>query len=213
MEILKQLFGEKELILASGSPRRQDLLRMLGLTFSVHVPEIEENISPNDSPENIVIALSKQKALHVAKSYENARIVGADTVVVLEGKILGKPKDENDAFSMLQMLSGKTHEVFTGYTIVARPQNETASGYERTAVTFHELHADEIRAYIGTKSPLDKAGAYGIQDAGALFVKRIDGCFYNVMGFPLASFYHTCRLFLKNTEGRMRLFGYQTNRL
>lgn len=207
MEMLRQLFGEKELILASGSPRRQELLRMLGLIFSVHAPEIEENISQNESPEKIVIELSKQKALHVAKFHANAYVVAADTIVLLEGRILGKPNDENDAFNMLQALSGKTHEVFTGYTIVAKPENESASGYERTAVTFHELHATEIHAYIASKSPLDKAGAYGIQDAGALFVKRIDGCFYNVMGFPLASFYHTFRSFLKITEGRMSSFG------
>ncbi|MFQ5630483.1 MAG: Maf family protein, partial [bacterium] len=184
------------LVLASGSPRRQALFRSLGLDFSVHVPAIDENFTPGQPPEKIVIELAKSKAKVAATTFSNACVVSADTIVVLSGQILGKPRDASDAENMLQKLSGKTHEVFTGYAIVTTPENEMATGVERTAVTFHELRVEEIKAYIDTKSPLDKAGAYGIQDAGAIFVKRIDGCFYNVMGFPLASFYQTCRAFL-----------------
>ncbi|MFQ5628205.1 MAG: Maf family protein [bacterium] len=197
MEIIKQLFAKQPLVLASGSPRRQELFRSLGLNFSVHVPAVEEQITPGLPPEKIVIDLAKCKARHAAKSFSDACVVSADTIVVLEDQVLGKPKDVNEAEKMLLNLSGNTHEVFTGYAIVTTPQNEIATGFERTAVTFHDMDTEEIKAYVATKSPLDKAGAYGIQDAGAIFVRRIEGCFYNVMGFPIASFYQTCRAFLK----------------
>ena len=201
MDILKKLFANHPLILASNSPRRQALFRAIGLDFSVHLHDIEEVFFSFLAPHEIVTSLAFQKAQSVAQAFEHGCIVSADTIVVLGNTILGKPEHEADAEQMLLQLSGKTHQVFTGYTVYLKPEDKHLSEFEQTSVTFHQLTREEIRSYIATKSPLDKAGSYGIQDAGAVFVKKIDGCFYNVMGFPLAHFYQTCRTFLQK-KGR-----------
>lgn len=187
---------KKKIILASSSPRRYNLLNQIGIDFEIFPSSVEEIIDPQKSPEENVTYLSELKTLDVSKNFENAFIVGADTIVVLNGKILGKPKDNEDAFYMLKLLSNKEHKVYTGFTILDKPTNKKISDYELTFVKFRELEDDEIWSYINTRSPIDKAGAYGIQDDyGALFVERINGCFYNVVGFPLTKFYLTLKKF------------------
>ena len=179
----------KPLILASQSPRRAQLLRQVGFEFDVIPANIEETTDASASPEESGVDLARQKAQAVADQIKNGLVVGADTLVVLAGKILGKPRNAAEAREMLRFLSGQTHTVFTGFAIVSRPENLWVTGWERTAVTFRELEDWEIDRYIEIDRPFDKAGAYGIQDTSALFVESIHGCYYNVVGFPLAKFY------------------------
>ncbi len=186
------MFIEKKIILASASPRRQALLRQVGFQFETYASNIDEDSVTGPDPETVVTVLSREKAKTVAMSFQDALIVGADTIVVLDGVILGKPKNHMDATRMLQSLSGREHVVYTGFTIHDRPSDKTVTAYEKTTVTFRSLARDEIEEYVQSGSPMDKAGAYGIQDDyGALFVERIEGCFYNVVGFPLTKFYQT----------------------
>lgn len=208
---------KNRIILASSSPRRRLLLRQIGLTFDVIPAVMDEEVTPGSDPASTVEELSLQKALLVAERShvsreadshpEHALVIGADTIVVLDGEILGKPADPADAAAMLRSLSGRTHQVYTGVALVfgagisgiARVEPGTASTrntfphhvfHERTDVTFGSLTDEEIAAYVDTGSPMDKAGAYGIQDdLGALFVERIEGDYYNVVGFPLFRFY------------------------
>lgn len=182
----------KHLILASASPRRQHLLRQIGLAFEVRESNIDEPINPRETPEQNVVRIAMDKALAVVRPADDAYVVGADTVVVLDDAILGKPKDGGDAVSMLARLSGREHVVYTGFAIITAPSGRMTTGVEKTTVRFRKLGTKEIEEYVATGSPLDKAGAYGIQDDyGAVFVERIEGCFYNVVGFPLTKFYST----------------------
>lgn len=176
------------LILASRSPRRSDLLKSMGFSFKVvSSPVSEEGIDIKD-PEWLTIELSKRKADAVLNQCTEGIIIGADTVVYLNGRIFGKPADRAEATEMLQNLSGETHQVFTGFTLNYIGHRQI-SGFEKTDVTFRKLEQWEIDNYVRTDKPLDKAGAYGIQDQSGLFVDRIEGCFYNVVGFPLTRFY------------------------
>lgn len=177
-----------QLILASQSPRRAALLKQMGFSFQVLVKPITESVSEGIGPEEHVIQLSRQKAESVLDAVEEGIIIGADTIVFLEGQILGKPKDSQEAQSMLQALSGKTHTVYTGFTLI-QIGGDIYSDVEETLVTFRNLESWEIDAYVKTGGSMDKAGGYGIQDRSGLFVDRIDGCFYNVVGFPLTKFY------------------------
>jgi septum formation protein len=180
----------KQIVLASASPRRSHLLRQIGLSFSVDESGVPEETGGYASPAEIVLGLSQRKAAEVAARHREGYIIGADTIVVLDGAVLGKPTDGADARRMLTMLSGRTHEVYTGFCIIENPEGRSVCDHEVTRVTFRELSAAEIDAYVRSGSPLDKAGAYGIQDDyGAIFVERIDGCFYTVVGFPLTRFY------------------------
>lgn len=177
-----------KLVLASASPRRKELLEVLGLRDFAIIPARGEEIAePGLTPEETVCTLSLQKAREVAAGLEpDALVIAADTVVALDGKILGKPADEEDAFSMLSLLSGRTHEVFTGLTLMRGGREETI--FERTEVRFRSLSPEEIRAYIATGEPMDKAGAYGAQGRASIFVEGVCGDFFNVVGLPL------CRL-------------------
>lgn len=172
------------IILASGSPRRWELLTKAGLEFEVFVPGVPEDSPPGVSPGEVVKILSERKALEAFKAYPDGMILAADTVVSLDDKILGKPKDADGAFNMLKELSGRVHNVFTGVTLLKKQKKETFAC--KTEVEFYDLSDGEINAYIETREPFDKAGAYGIQGRGALFVKRIDGDYCNVVGLPLA---------------------------
>lgn len=166
------------------------------MDFEIMPSNVEEIIDPNKTPEENTIYLSELKVRDVSKNIDNAFIVGADTIVVLDSKIMGKPKNEQDAYSMLKLLSNKEHKVYTGFTILDKPSNKMISDYELTLVKFRELEDEEIWDYIKTKLPIDKAGAYGIQDDfGAIFVEKINGCFYNVVGFPITKFYLTLKKF------------------
>lgn len=177
--------------LASKSPRRRKLLKQINLKFKSFSVDVDEIIYPNELPNKTVLRLSKEK-LEAAKSkVKKGIIVTADTIVVLDHHVLGKPKNKKDAFRILKILSGKTHIVYTGYSIYNSVNNKTISEYEKTEVTFRDLTDNEILDYIESGSPMDKAGAYGIQDDfGAVFIKKINGCYYNVVGLPLAKFYH-----------------------
>ena len=174
------------IILASQSPRRRQLLSQTGLTdFEVLVPQADENYDPTASPEEIVCSICQKKgqAARELVSDPEALIIAADTMVFLDGLRLGKPKDEADAFAMLSALSGRTHHVCTGVTVCRGLQMKTRS--ETTAVTFRPITEREIRAYIHTGDPMDKAGSYGVQGKAALFVSGIQGDYFNVMGLPL----------------------------
>lgn len=187
----------KPLILASKSPRRAQLFEQIGLEFRVIVSDIPESIEKNFKPEEQAVVLSLLKAQHVAKNLDQGIVVGADTIVALNGKILGKPVNRDEAFMMLRYLSGKTHKVFTGFSIVDVVSKKYISDFECTEVTFRHLSDNEIEEYIQLDHSFDKAGAYGTQDRSALFVEKIDGCYYNVVGFPLAKFYLQLKKFLK----------------
>jgi len=186
----------KRLILASSSPRRAQLLKLIGLEFEIIDSKLNERDEVYTVPEVQVLELAEKKARKVAENISDGIIVGADTIVVLNNQMLGKPQTTNEARAMLRKLSGKTHTVYTGLAIIDKPSENIISDYERTLVTFRALNDREIAQYVQTRSPMDKAGAYGIQDQSAVFVTKIDGCFYNVMGFPLAKFYQTLQTFL-----------------
>lgn len=173
------------MILASGSPRRRELLGFICSEFKV-IPAVgEEQIPEGASPEEAVLALSRQKAEEIAAKYPNETVIGADTVVSIDGEILGKPRDERDAARMLRLLSGRVHSVFTGVCVIFA-DGRIENFAEETKVEFYPLSEREIADYIATGDPMDKAGAYGIQERGAKNVKGIVGDFYNVMGLPVA---------------------------
>lgn len=200
MAMLHDLLRERPLILASASPQRQRLLHLLQLDFKIDPADIEEHMPDGGKPAAIAMDLAAEKAAVTGRRHDHGLIVGADTIVVIDDDMLGKPEDAADAARMLQRLSGRTHEVFTGFALLAQPENKVITAFERTEVTFKALDEEEIATYIATKSPLNKAGAYGIQDTSAYFVTRITGCFYNVVGFPLSRFYQTCRTFLAEMD-------------
>lgn len=174
------------IILASASPRRKELLDQVGLKFQVIPPETEETIENIVDPAELVCTLSRNKAMDIAKcSSPDSLVIGADTIVVLKERILGKPKNTEEAFTMLNSLQGEWHEVFTGVTVVDAGSNRAISDYEKTKVKMRPLSEDLIKAYIKTGEPMDKAGAYGIQKKGALLIEKIEGCYFNVVGLPL----------------------------
>lgn len=173
------------MILASKSPRRKELLGIISEDFKI-IPAVgEENIPDGTEPKDAVVMLAKQKAEEIAADHKGEIIVAADTIVVIDNKILGKPRDEAHAAEMLGTLSGRIHTVFTGVCVFFA-DGASESFAERTDVEFYPLTESEISDYIATGEPMDKAGAYGIQEKGALLVKRIFGDFYNVMGLPVS---------------------------
>lgn len=181
-----------KIVLASKSPRRAKLLKQVNLTYKILTAEIDESIRKNEKPVAAVKRLAAEKLEAVLPLLKEGIIITADTIVVLNNKIIGKPKDEKDAEKILKTLSGKTHFVYTGFSVYNMYNSKKVTRYEKTAVTFRELTIKEIREYIQTGSPMDKAGAYGIQDDfGAVFVKKINGCYYNVVGLPLTNLYNT----------------------
>ena len=178
--------------LASKSPRRKKLLEQINLTFKSLPVETPEIFRKNERPVDAVRRIALEK-LDKAKDYiKHGIIITADTIVVVQGKIIGKPVNELDAIRMLKTLSGKTHIVYTGFSVYNSITKKTLTDYEKTFVTFRRLNVDEIKEYVKTGSPLDKAGAYGIQDDyGAVFIKKINGCYYNVVGLPLTKVFVT----------------------
>lgn len=182
------------LVLASQSPRRRQLLDRLGVPFAVRPSHADEVLPPGLAPAAAVEALALRKAVAVATDAPGALTLGADTVVVLGAEVLEKPADDAEARAMLRRLAGRTHTVYTGLALVHPASERRATAHEATAVTFAPLSDAEIAAYVATGSPLDKAGGYGIQDdLGALFVARIEGDYYNVVGLPLHRLYRTLR--------------------
>ncbi|MEQ2944878.1 Maf family protein [Anaerostipes hadrus] len=176
----------KHIILASASPRRKEILELADLKFDV-MPSDAQEITTKTAPNEVVIELASIKAKDIyKKSEKQSMIVGADTVVAYQGQILGKPTDKADAKRMLTMLSGQTHEVYTGVCVIE--DGKTKTFYEETKVTFYEISDEQINHYIKTGEPMDKAGSYGIQGKAAVFIKGIEGDYYNVVGFPIARF-------------------------
>ena len=178
--------------LASKSPRRRKLLKQINLKFKSFSVDINEVIRNKEKPHHNVQRLASEKMDKAKEFVDEGIIITADTIVVLEGKIIGKPKNKADAKKMLKKLSGKVHTVYTGYSIFNTQKRNSITDYEKTLVEFRKLAEYEIDEYIKTGSPMDKAGAYGIQDDfGAVFIKKITGCYYNVVGLPLTKVYQS----------------------
>ena len=173
------------LILASKSPRRRELLSMLGIGFQIETADIDETMYPALTPDRAVARVCEKKAAAVAMRRPADLILAADTIVVVDGQILGKPHSETEARAMLRRLSGRSHTVMTGFCLLQNGKAETH--VEQTHLEFKPLSDREIDAYVATGSPMDKAGAYGIQDQAAVFVRRLEGDYYNVMGLPLCA--------------------------
>jgi septum formation protein len=174
-----------KLVLASGSPRRAELLRAAGFDFTIRVADVDESVLSNETPRDYVARLSREKALAVAT--EGEIVLGADTTVVVLNEIIGKPENANDAARMLRMLSGQWHDVLTGVSLVGNSQVRTEVAVTR--VKFAELSEDEIGWYVASGEPMDKAGAYGIQGYASRFVERIEGSYSNVVGLPVQMVY------------------------
>lgn len=179
----------KPILLASQSPRRKELIELLPWTFEICTKEVEEKIDEDLSAELNVQALAEQKAMAVAKQYPESLVIGADTVVCYEGEIMGKPKDKEDAQRILRRLSGHTHQVYTGVSIICKKMNLSITFYEATDVTMQELSDEEIKDYLKTNESHDKAGAYAIQGYGARYISQIRGDYYNVVGLPVHRLY------------------------
>ena len=179
------------MILASSSPRRKELLQRLDYPFDIILPDVDESILALDSnPEKYCTTLAEMKAINISQKYPHKLVIGADTIVVLGGQILNKPDDRVQAENMLSMLSGQTHQVYTGVCLKRMENNLYHTFSEITMVTFRTLEEEDILHYIKTCPPYDKAGSYGIQDWSAVYVKNILGCYDNVVGFPLSRFYN-----------------------
>ena len=187
-ERLRRALRRRKLILASASPRRAKVLTECGVKFTVSPVEVGEHIGAGSSPSGHVVGWSKRKALAAGQIHPRGLILGVDTIVHYRGKIFGKPGDKQDARRLLTLLSGRTHTVYTGMALVAMPQRVLVSGWCTTRVRFFRLSRRQIDAYIATGEPMDKAGAYGIQEGGRRLVADIDGPLDNVVGLPVGRF-------------------------
>ncbi len=192
-----------KLILASGSPRRAEILTSVGWEFEKRVADIDETEFANEKPDDYVQRLAREKAEKVAENYKNALVLGADTIVVIDNKIIGKPKNLDDAKKMLRMLSGNWHEVLTGIAIVkvSENENETQTNLQKTQVKFAELSDAEIEFLVEKGEPLDKAGAYAVQAQAALFIEEIAGDYWNVVGLPINLVYQAINSFGQKETG------------
>jgi septum formation protein len=175
--------GHPRLILASQSPRRAELLRRLGLQFEIIPAEVDETYPGSELPPDHAERLAREKASAVVALYPDALVIGSDTIVVIDGEVLGKPKDEDDAVRMLRRLSGREHDVFTAVAVAT--DGAVVSGVERVKVRFRLLSSADCEEYVGTREPLDKAGSYGIQGFGSALVESIEGDYFAVMGLPI----------------------------
>ncbi|MGA7794395.1 MAG: Maf family protein [Candidatus Acidiferrales bacterium] len=186
-----------KIILASSSPRRAEILRAAGIAFEICATHIDEAALPGETPQAMVARLAEAKAhaaaAHLGAAVRECIIVGADTTVELEGEILGKPRDAAHAREMLSRLGGRTHNVLTGIFLLRLPGNATRAAIENSAVTFAPLNQEEIDAYVATSEPLGKAGAYAIQGIAGRYIPKIEGCYFNVVGLPLARLYALLR--------------------
>ena len=185
----------RKIVLASASPRRKEILDITGLKFSVHKSDYEEELNLSLTPHKLARFLSLKKAETVAHHYRDAILIAADTFIAFKNRVLGKPFTDRKAMKMLKMLNGKSHAVITGYTVLDTANGKTISKSVATKVYFRTLSDEEIAAYIKSGEPLDKAGAYAIQGLGAVFIERIDGDFFNVMGLPLFSLTESLKKF------------------
>jgi septum formation protein len=185
----------KKIILASASPRRKEILGITGLKFTVCASDYEEDLDLSLRPRQLARFLSRKKAEAVSGNYRNALIIAADTFIVFKNRLLGKPHTDKEAEKMLRMLNGRSHSVITGFTIIDTGIGRKLSRSVETKVYFKRLSSEEIHAYIRSKEPLDKAGAYAIQGLGAVFIEKIEGDFFNVVGLPLCALTDALRQF------------------
>lgn len=185
----ERLRGMEPLVLASASPRRSEILRAVGWDFEAHAADVDETPAPGEPPEALVRRLARAKAEDVAASRLFGLVLGADTTVVVDGEMLGKPRDDEDARRMLARLSGRWHEVLTGVALVRAETGEVAEGCERTRVKFADMSDEEIEWHVRTGDVLDKAGAYAVQGRAALFIEGIEGDYWNVVGLPVRLVY------------------------
>lgn len=174
------------IILASASPRRKEILENTNTKFEIIKSEIDEVILDNELPSQVVMRLAFEKSIDIALKHPDSLVIGADTVVVLNNNILGKPKDSSDAFNMIKQLSGKTHQVITGISLINLNVNQKIIDYVVSNVKFKNLSEEDIKDYIQTNESLDKAGAYGIQGFGAMLVEEIQGDYFNIVGLPIS---------------------------
>ncbi len=196
--MIHELLHYKKVILASLSPRRKELFSLLGISFTAIPAKLDETIN-NEAPQTQAMQNALRKAQIVKdKVNKDALVVSADTLVALDNHILGKPANAEEAGKYLRLLSGRSHSVYTGICIYYNDLAEI--NYEQTFVTFAELSEAEINSYIATGEPLDKAGAYGIQGFGAQFITKVEGCYFNVMGFPIRLFYNMLKTILGKEE-------------
>ena len=187
-------------ILASSSPRRKKILEQIRFEFSVVPSNINEDFKIGLPPEAFTEHWAREKAKDVAKDHPQSLVIGADTVVILDGKILGKPKDNKSSKKMLLSLSGRTHEVITGVSLININSKLDITFNERTFVSINTLSNEHIYNYINSYKPYDKAGSYGIQDGFSVHIEKIRGCYYNVMGFPVSKFYNLYNFIIKRNH-------------
>lgn len=180
---------EPRIILASASPRRAELLRQIGVEFELAPSETAERPHPDEAPADYITRIARAKVIAAARTHEAGLVIGADTIVVLDGRLMGKPEDEPAAVRMLTRLSGRWHAVMTGVALYDIETRGEVADYEKTLVKFARLTEREIEWYVATGEPMDKAGAYAIQGLGGLFVEEIAGNYYNVVGLPLPLVY------------------------
>ena len=184
----------QQIYLASKSPRRRKLLKQLGIKFKSFSVNTIEDLFDGEHPVDCVKRLAQVKMNRAKKKVKNGIIITADTIVVLDRRVIGKPKNKKEAVRILSLLSGRVHTVYTGFCVFNQKTDKSILDFEKTKVEFRKLTKDEIFDYVNGGSPMDKAGAYGIQDDfGAVFVKKINGCYYNVVGLPLTKLYNALR--------------------
>ncbi len=193
-----------DLILASKSPRRRDLLKLLGHPFTCFTPHVEEDYIDGENTADHVKRLSELKAVKAGENFNRGIIIGSDTVVFLDSKIYWKPSSPDQALEMIMRLQGRTHSVYTGFTLYNAETKKMFSAYETTEVTMREISLDIAKKYVETNEPMDKAGAYGIQGYGAVLITAVKGCYFNVMGLPLSKLMDALYTF---SDGRFDYFG------
>lgn len=183
--LVTRLIDERPFVLGSSSPRRRRILEGLGLDFVTDAPRVDESVLAGESPREHVLRLAEAKVRDVVSRHERGTMLAADTIVEIDGGILGKPADPADAQRMLRTIRGRWHDVWTGVAVARASDGALSLGHEMTRVLVRDLSDEEVDAYVACGEPLDKAGSYGIQDCGAAVVERVDGCFYNVVGLPV----------------------------
>ena len=181
------------IVLASSSPRRAELLKTIGVEFEIAPSDIQERLHADEAPPDYIIRLARAKVIAVARKRESGLVIGADTIVVLDGRVLGKPEDAEDAEQMLRQLSGRWHAVMTGVALYDIATRREVADYDKTLVRFAQLTDKEIEWYVSSGEPMDKAGAYGIQGLGGLFVEEVAGNYFNVVGLPIPLVYRLSR--------------------
>ncbi|AQS59964.1 Maf family protein [Desulforamulus ferrireducens] len=185
----------KPIILASASPRRQELLANLGLNFEIKISDVDESLDEQTPPAQQVEQLAERKARAVAAQLTQGLVIGADTLVTLNNQVLGKPKDRREAIEMIKQLQGRSHEVYTGLAVIDAATDKAVITHQATAVRFKSLTMEQIERYVDTGEPYDKAGAYAVQGKASVFIDSIRGCYFNVVGLPVAKLADVLKVF------------------